>query len=196
VSTAIRSDFDIDKFLKGKVFDKYNRCAIVPLATKKDFKTFFDHKWLKYMKSINLEFDTAVVFYRVPHCLSPGTHIDATDDGRVGIYAINFVADPNDKSFMTWHKMPKKNDSLIAKPNQVGNHYIGYPHGKLKEVARHSIGRNMVMVRTGVPHDIDMTNCRTYRLSVSIRFRGDRRPDITDWKSAEKHFAYLFQDNE
>ena len=195
VKNAIREDHIYVDDIKNENFNAPGIGFIRDMSTQEEFEGFFHKGWLDYMKHKGLEFDSVLVFYRQPRSTSPMPHADSKRSGTKLYYALNWVELDNDTSAMQWfeHIGEEVYDFGF---NPAGGGALFCPPENLREIDRQNLGKELTLVRTDLCHDIDMSECDDYRLSISIRFRGDRFPDITDWASAVEHFKPLIKDDD
>ena len=132
-------------------------------------KNIFSNEWLEYMKSIGLEIEHVMLFYRNVGLGKFGAHVDILPPGKPPLSyttgALNFVLGGDD-SEMVWYKTPsvqKEVSFTVAKTP-----YIEWPISELEEVDRVHIGSRLMVVRTNVPHTIKMGNAPRWCISIRL----------------------------
>jgi hypothetical protein len=181
VSFAERKDFDFNAHLNNSTYAKLPGGFFE--WRKKDLSQLLNLDWLKYMKSINLEVDHVLGFYRKPFYQHPEAHVDMYYSlKKPAVFALNYVIDPQDDSEMVWYKFPEFQGKTVehSATNEVHN-YETFPIDKIKdrELARHTIGRKMTMVSVGIPHNVIMNQRERWCLSFRITIT-----DIDTWDQA------------
>jgi hypothetical protein len=163
-----------------------------------DLDKIFDAEWINRLESLGLSISYALVFYRKDNYFHPHAHVDTLGDENFDIqkdsipvinYGVNFVLDAEDDSEMIWYELDPR-DGTIADNFLINNgrgcstwdlnHFYG------KEVARKTIGRNLVLVNTAVPHTVQTFN--KTRWSFSLRFTD---LDRLSWNEAVDKFSKL-----
>jgi hypothetical protein len=193
ISNAIRSDFDFDNLLRQSEFAT-NPGALWNFTDDK-LAELFNLQWLNYFSSMGFAIRNVLLFYRSPYFLDPNAHIDyvGNENPIPGIYALNFVASPNDDSEMIWYDLTnreghKATDANYANPQ---NHYEYWPAEQLVgcETNRKCIGNQLTLVSTGKIHSIIMG--KRPRWAVSIRLV--RNDQIGTWRDAVNLFSPYFK---
>jgi len=157
---------------------------------KEKLQNIFNVTWLDYFVKRDLEVTYALIFYRDKNYFHNDLHVDTIPDPLTIInYAVNFVYDLEDDSEMIWYKLDPRDGTLEENFSFEG----GLPtitwnldqfYGQ--EVARKTIGRNLVLVNTSYPHTV-----QTYtkpRWSFSLRFTD---LDTLSWQEAVKKFSRI-----
>jgi len=87
-------------------------------------------------------------------------------------YAVNFIYDKDDDSEMIWYELgnndPGIEDTIEYHENGIPNCEWNIETFNGKEVARKTIGRNLVLVNTSIPHTVQ--TFKKERLAFSLRF--------------------------
>lgn len=128
---------------------------------------FKDEFLINLFEKYNLVIGTIQCFMRKPNYQHPGAHCDMLPDGTILGAALNWCLGEDD-SEMVWYEKPKNN--AIVNDN---HNYVDYewPIESLTETHRHIIGNTPTLVRTDLPHTVDMKNHE--RWCVSLRFHND-----------------------
>lgn len=188
VKSAISKTFDFNKFRKTGNYP--NDPVDVWFKDKNDIKKIFNQEWLTYMSSLNLEVQGALIFYRAPNHLCKHLHVDMTaDPPKVVTYGVNFVVDPYDDSEMIWYDLGPNDNSIdsqfkIDKKSQIPSCEWNLSNFNGPEIDRKTIGNNLCLVKTTIPHTVQTYNKQ--RWSFSLRFA-----DLTDltWPEAINKFS-------
>jgi hypothetical protein len=184
INGAIRSDFNFTQ-----LFDQ-----LIPVESRYDFSwhyneaklpTVFDQTWLDYMAGLNLKVNSCIIFYKEKNNQEPGVHIDTYSNFDPVPYACNWVLPPSSGE-MVWYDFPENSAEKEFSPyTKTASKYWLLKDNQFTERARSSIGNQLTLVRTNVPHNI--VNVSENRWCISIRFYRDSKP-ITDWDSAVEYF--------
>jgi len=156
---------------------------------KEKMQTIFNIEWLDFIqKEINVDLAYALIFYRTSNYFHRDLHVDSLPDPlRIINYGINFVEDKDDDSEMIWYELNPKDGTLEDNFMLSG----GLPtctwslddfNGK--ELARKTIGRNLVLVKTSLPHTVQTFT--KPRWSFSLRFTD---LDLLSWEEAVAKFS-------
>ncbi len=119
----------------------------------------FSTEWLGYMKSIGIPIYNAMIFYRAPGSSTREAHVDIskTDPLVLTNYGINWCLGGRDSS-MIWYETP--NDGRIRDEDVIWTAaktpYIKWQYEEVKEIERTTIGKELVLVKTDLPHAIKM----------------------------------------
>ena len=146
-----------------------------------ELTTIFTEQWLAYMKSINLEVDAMLIFYRKPHFIDFEAHIDYMyNNNTYPSVAINWVLPGDENSEMIWYETPADADQ---KPHNItptghGHTFSCWPVVELNELERYSIGSRPVAVRVDIPHSIAVYDHARW----SITARCKTPPSVVSWK--------------
>ena len=131
-----------------------------------DPNTLFDPNWIKYIKhDLGLELDIAQIFFRKPYYQHPGAHVDIAQDLSLYGGGLNWTLDPDD-AHMVWYEYPSNEPCFNQRSTTDVNKE--WPLGQLTEVDRYIIGQQPTLVRTDIPHTVDMG--ANERWLVSARF--------------------------
>lgn len=126
----------------------------------------FSKRWLEYLKNDLKIFPGHIqLFYKNKNAQHSVAHVDVSILGTLHGGAINWTLDPDDAE-MVWYETP-----LYEHINQIKttahNQSKEWPIAGLKEVDRCNIGQEATLVRTDVPHTVDIGS--TDRWAVSFR---------------------------
>ncbi len=196
ISNALRSDFKIEDFLIGAEFVKKNHCGVWGYNGN-ELTKMFTIEWLTYMKSMDLEVVSVLVFYRDAHLAYPEGHIDYIFGQEHPYVAINWVLG-NDDSEMIWYKTPA---DVTDKPRKntesnQGHEYVAWPLTELVEVERHRIGNIPTIVRVDVPHNIIVYDSARWSVSVRCRSQQLEKTNMYDWNAiVDKMRDYIDNNN-
>lgn len=131
-------------------------------------KNIFTEEWLEHMGSVGLYPEHIMLFYRGIGERSTGAHVDILPPGKPPLEfttaALNFVL-MGDNSEMVWYETPEKPKDVSFTPAKTP--YIEWKKTELKEIDRVHVGRELMVVRTNVPHTVEMGN--TPRWCISTR---------------------------
>jgi hypothetical protein len=128
--------------------------------------TIFKASFLKELfLTHQVQIDLAQIFYRAPNYQHPGAHVDLGQNGELYGAGLNWTIDPDDAD-MTWYEMPTTQGVSTKRTETDQNRE--WLLEELTEVDRCCIGQTPVLVRTDVPHTVDMGN--NERWLVSARF--------------------------
>lgn len=126
----------------------------------------FKESWLAYMRSLELDCSTAMVFYKNYRGLEPRAHVDISRDGKISNFSFNWVISGTNSS-MIWYKTPLENTKIVISPAGTGSQE--WTTDKLEEITRYNIDSRMTLTRVNLPHAIWVGD--EPRLCVSIRTR-------------------------
>ena len=131
-----------------------------------DPNTLFDPNWIKYIKhDLGLELDIAQIFFRKPYYQHPGAHVDIAQDLSLYGGGLNWTLDPDD-AHMVWYEYPSNEPCFNQRSTtDVNKEWL---LEQLTEVDRCIIGQQPTLVRTDIPHTVDMG--ANERWLVSARF--------------------------
>lgn len=150
-----------------------------------ELSEIFTEEWLQYMKDLNLEPGSCLMFYREPYYLHPSVHIDMHGaSGTPMIYALNWVIG-NDDSEMVWYDVPKDSGNDMVTPADTP--YVSWPINKFANVdcIKRKIGNHLTLVNVSKPHNIIVGS--KPRWVMSIRFPYIKE-NIKSWESAVEYF--------
>ena len=129
-------------------------------------KTIFSQEWLDYVeKEWNLSVDLAQIFFRKPYYQHPGAHVDIDQEDNLYGGGLNWTIDPDDAQ-MVWYQTPDVDPEYTQRSHTDRNKE--WPLDILSEVGRCTIGQEPTLVRTDIPHTVDMG--ANERWLVSVRF--------------------------
>lgn len=155
INSAIRSEFDVNALLVDAPYiaKKHNG---VWSYDQHELTTVFTQSWIDYMRSIRLDIEAVLLFYRQAYFVYPEPHIDFLHGTKQhSTVAINWVITKDD-SEMVWYETPADAENRsrgLLLPGYT-HEYISWPVTELTEVERHCIGNVPTIVRTDVPHNI------------------------------------------
>ena len=129
---------------------------------------FTDNFLLSLFNRYDLVVGIVQLFMRKPLYQHPGAHCDMLPDGTILGAALNWCVG-HDDSEMVWFEKPqtvfnKSNDSFAYVDHE-------WPRDTLIETHRHIIGNSPTLVRTDIPHTIDMKDHE--RWCISLRFHNN-----------------------
>lgn len=136
----------------------------------KNIEKIINPLWLEYAKNLELNFKGPMVFYRAPYMNTGKAHIDLAPD-RLTIVpgGFNFVIGGQDSS-MVWYERPDEN--ITVQFTMTGSPFCEWAQSSLKEIDRYTIKENeIVLVRTDVPHTIEMKSCARTCVSLRLEFQ-------------------------
>lgn len=119
----------------------------------------FGSTWLEYMKSIGLPIYNAMIFYRGPGASTKEAHLDIskTDPLTLTNYGINWCLGGKESS-MIWYETP--GDGRVRDEDVIWTSaktpYIAWDYDKVTEIERVNIGKELMLVKTDIPHAIQM----------------------------------------
>lgn len=163
--------------------------------TNNELPRLFNNQWLDYMKSLNLEIESCLLFYRYPHNYHPTAHIDLDMDKNNGstFFGINWVLGPDD-SKMFWYNTPNNFEPIVAtqlvdsgpETESAEMKYAICPMDKLTglEIDSVTVGTTPTLVHAGILHNVQTHN--TDRWSLSLRVYRDN--NVTTWEDAVDYF--------
>lgn len=151
-----------------------------------DLHKVFTQDWLQYMKELNLDPGSCLMFYRAPHYIHPSVHIDIHGGSRTPmIYALNWVIDANDDSEMVWYNTPKDLGDEMITPADTP--YISWPADKFSNAAqvKRKIGNQLTLVDVSKPHNVIVGSNPRWVMSIRFPFI---KENISSWESAVEYF--------
>jgi len=135
-------------------------------------KTIFTEEWLQYISfEHHAKVDLAQIFYRAPHYQHPGAHVDIDRSDNLYGGGLNWTIDPDD-AHMVWYNMPDQDPTYTKRSETDINKE--WPLEDLVENNRCIIGQQPTLVRTDIPHTVDMG--ANERWLISVRFTR-----LNDW---------------
>lgn len=141
----------------------------------------FNMDWLKYVTSMGLPIYSVMIFYRGPYASTLGAHVDISIPEPLLLtnFAINWVYGGSD-STMSWYETPPGEKKIEYTP--AGTAYKVWPKRELTKIESHSIGEQVKLVRTGIPHSIEMGSqprwCISARTSIHHDFEWEQVVDM------------------
>ena len=140
-----------------------------------DQQSILEQSWLEQLsKSLDEEFDSISVFYRPRGYNNHRAHVDLLYTGQINTAALNFVIQDDTHttttSQMVWYPSP---DNMTVKPSieALAGPYASWSIdqlGKPLDTMR-LVPNQLYLVRTDVPHTVDMQLDEPARWCISIR---------------------------
>jgi hypothetical protein len=128
--------------------------------------TLFSKDWLEYtVNEYGVRVDLAQIFMRKPHYQHPGAHVDIDQNDELYGGGLNWTLDPDDAE-MVWYDTPE-HDPVYTQRSPTDRNKE-WPLESLTEHARCTIGQTPTLVRTDIPHTVDMG--ANERWLISVRF--------------------------
>lgn len=137
-------------------------------------------KWLSMIRSKGLNVQACMLFFRGKRFQRTTAHVDiysvSDDDKTIKIapLGLNWIIGGSD-SFMTWYE-PSKHPIKISY-SDAKTPYADWPISSLKESDRCNIKNKLTLVRTDVPHNIEMGDdprwCVSFRLADKDNYTWD-----------------------
>ena len=148
VKTALRSDWKFPSH-NGK-YGIWNYKAA----------EMFDSAWLRDTRLKGIPIVEAMLFFRGPGINNDTAHMDLAENNKnklqVRNYGINWCIGGQD-SEMVWYKTPTDFNLQEDVPYTAAKTpFICWPINKLTEVERHNLGDTVTLVKTGIPHNVEM----------------------------------------
>lgn len=185
--SAVSDNFDSAEFLKKSKF------AGFPVGIwsfkDKDMTQILNKTWLEYISDTLMPVNSFLMFYRQAHFVYSYAHTDVFyQTEKPNIFGINLVINSNDDSQMVWYDVPNETGTLEVTP--VGVKYLYWPVTEIehKELDRLTIGNQLTLVRTSIPHNVIVN--QQARWSISLRF--NKILNISDWPTAVDYFSKHF----
>jgi hypothetical protein len=143
----------------------------------------FTNDWLEYMRSINLEISSALLFYRLPKVHQFEAHIDMPMISGAGLSCpINWVIG-KDTSSMVWYNLPEQYNYSNVELTPSNNKYVSFPISELIEIERHVIGNTPTLVRVDIPHMICLDEYPRWAISARTKVKFD------SWENTLKYMT-------
>jgi len=134
-------------------------------------KTIFTEEWLQYISfEHHAKVDLAQIFYRAPHYQHPGAHVDIDRSDNLYGGGLNWTIDPDD-AHMVWYNMPDQDPTYTKRSETDINKE--WPLEDLVENNRCIIGQQPTLVRTDIPHTVDMGANERWLISVRFTWLND-----------------------
>jgi hypothetical protein len=159
-SNILAKSFDPWEYRKTRALDPNGRISYWGLQGD-DMREVISQDWLDYMKSLGIDIDTLLIFYRDKDLLYHNVHVDVeyVNNKLMTVnYALNFVLDENDDGEMIWYDLPDQQcieDNVEILSN--GNPYCTWSLENLPgpEIARQCIaGKTLTLLNTQYPHNV------------------------------------------
>jgi hypothetical protein len=178
VSNAVREDFNFEEELAKTHAHKSGQWLWS--FHKSELATIFNSEWLEYMKSLNLEVFSMLMFYRAPYLTDSDSHIDLPTN-----FAINWVHNDSDDSEMQWYDTPLNLDyARESRTAQTGGYvYIPLKTSELDQIDSRCLGKVTTLVRTDIPHSIHVGAAPRWAFSVRVNV-GNRVGGSLSWEEA------------
>jgi len=170
ITHALRDDLDLEDF--RKTGNNINAPIDIWHLSKKNLIDVYNKDWLDYMKSISIEVEGSLIFYRAPNLFHKKLHIDVEiDPVKIVQYGVNFVYDENDNSEMIWYELNSQ-EPLEDRINwtAAGVPYCSWDLDEFDgyEAARKVIGKKLVLVNTSVPHTVETFDKERWSFSLRM----------------------------
>jgi len=136
----------------------------------------FNMDWLKYVSAKGLPVYSVIIFYRGPYASTLGAHVDIStvEPFLLTNFAINWVYGGRD-STMSWYDTPLAEKKIEYTP--AGTAYKVWNKRELNKIESDVIGESVKLVRTGIPHSIEMGSdprwCISARTSIHHDYEWD-----------------------
>jgi hypothetical protein len=186
MDNALNPNFDAEKFRAQT--DQAGKPLGIWSFRDTEMLQILNKEWLDYLANEGIEVNSFMIFYRDAHLVYPEAHVDILWHSDLpNIFGINWVFSPNDDSYMTWYDVPYESGTSELTPVNTKYVYWKLEDVKDKELARHTIGNKLTMVRTGIAHNV-IVNTQP-RWVISLRSKVVGNPNYTDWNSAVDYYA-------
>ena len=138
----------------------------------------FTPEWVELMRSHGLPINHVLMFYKQPWNRSPIAHVDMVSPTEPKAWAINWVVGGR-KSVMRWYTGHEGRPSEHA-VTMMDTDYRFWTRSTLTEVDSKEIQQTLTLVRTDVPHNIDVDAEPRWGISVRIpdRFVSSRWDEV------------------
>ena len=115
----------------------------------------FNRRWIQYVKSLGLPIYSVMIFYRDSYAHTVQAHVDIGKAEPLTLtnFAINWCYGGADSN-MVWYKMPSKDNPITY--TAANTPYMSWDIHTLEEMERVHLDETVSLVRTGVPHSIEM----------------------------------------
>lgn len=135
-------------------------------------KDVFNPAWLKYVNEIGLPIYSVMMFYRGPYASTVGAHVDISrpDPFLLTNFAINWVYGGSD-STMSWFETPKEKKKVEF--TSANTPYIVWDKSGLTKIESVTLGKQVTLVNTGIPHSIEMGKDPRWAISARTSIRDD-----------------------
>jgi hypothetical protein len=118
------------------------------------------------MTLIGLPVCQAILFYKQPWARSPIAHIDMSTPTRPKAFAFNWVLGGKG-SKMLWYT-GHEGKAGAASLTMVETDYLSWPKTELTLIDSHEVKQELTLVRTDVPHSIDVEAEPRWCISVRV----------------------------
>jgi hypothetical protein len=187
VANAIRQDVNLNELFNNSRF-KHEMVGFWSFHGA-DLDNILTTNWLAYMKSLNLEIESCLIFYRKPDYTHFEIHTDVSKiDFNPSIYALNWTLDPKDDSEMVWYNIPLESGELNIEFPITPYKTWDFEKFKNMEVERKIIGNNMMLVDVATPHNIITYKKERWAFSVRLKRQVNKINPITNWNDTVEYF--------
>jgi hypothetical protein len=147
-------------------------------ATFKE-ENILNKKWIQDNEKTGLFFKTPLLFFRNSNFNRDTAHIDVVYEPAPTLSivpgALNFIVGGKD-SYMTWYELPE--GPVNIQETMAKTPFAEWDKKDLKEIERYKIKEGeLVLVRTDVPHSIEMNTDNRWCISLRLR----RNKSIVNW---------------
>lgn len=188
VGDALNPNFNLTDFKKTS--SDPDKPVSVWAIQKENLSSVFNTNWLSNLDSLGLDLSYALIFYRKANYDDRTLHVDTlANPFKVVNHGVNFVYDEDDDSEMVWYLLDSKDGTVEENFSTTGSLPACFWHLDSfygKEVARKTIGRNLVLVNTSQPHTVQTFT--KPRWSFSLRFTDCH--ELT-WDEAIQKFSII-----
>ena len=139
-------------------------------------ENIFTCSWLAYMKSLELEINHAMVFYRNYSNQRNTPHQDLESNGKPCNFALNWCIGGSD-SHMVWYETPLDWNSSSTHLIKSKTPYRLSKTKNLQEIARYTVPDSLTLVNTAIPHTVIMGSEPRWCISA----RTVRDPSSITW---------------
>ena len=132
-----------------------------------DPNILFSKEWLQYLEhDFNIFPGHVQLFYKNKNAHHSVAHVDVSSTGTLHGGAINWTLDPDDAE-MVWYETPTHSHTGEVNTT-VNNQSKEWPIDGLNIVARCNIGQRATLVRTDIPHTVDIGLVDRWAVSFRI----------------------------
>jgi hypothetical protein len=184
ISNAIRPDFNFKELLVGTRVDTVGHWMWS--YTGSELTDIFTIEWLSYMKSINLEVYTMLMFYKAPFLTGEGAnaHVDLPVN-----FAINWCVNKDDSEMVWYDNQSDVDYDTETKLAPVGGYlYLPRPLDNLVELERRCLGNIPTLVQTDIFHSIVVNESPRWSISVRVNVNGQLAGKLS-WQEAVDLFS-------
>ena len=131
-------------------------------------KDIFSPQWLEYTESIGVFISSAMIFHKGSFTNFPDAHIDirSVDPLCLSTFGINWCYGGKN-SEMVWYETPIEPKNVSYTPANTA--FLSWNINELKEIERRHIGNEVSLVRTDIPHSINMDADPRWAISARCR---------------------------